>query len=72
MQTALEQHSLEHLISLGKLEVNSVNRILEQHKMYQDGNAASNTSTPPTPHSVTTPVDTASIFHPIGGTLPAT
>ena len=48
-QTALEQNSPEYLTSLTKLEVNSVNRLLEQSEMYHDRNTASNTSTPPTP-----------------------
>ena len=71
-QTALEQNSLEYLTSLAQLEVNSVNRILEQTEMYQDGNATSNMLTPPTPHNVTTPVTMASGFCPIGGTAPIT
>ena len=71
-QTALEQNSLEYLTSSAQLEVNSVNRMLEQSEMYHDGNATSNTLTPPTPWNITTPVTTASGFHPIGGTLPVT
>ena len=57
-QTALEQNSPEYLTSLVQLEVNSVNRIPDQHEMYQDENVASMMSTPPIPHSVTTPVTT--------------
>ena len=70
--TALEQNSPECLTSLAQFEVNSVNRILEQAEMYHDGSAASNVSTLPTPHNITTPVITASEFHPIGGTPPVT
>ena len=69
-QTALEQNSPKYLTSLAQLEVNSVNRMLEQSEMYHDGNATSNMSTPPTPQ--VTPVTMASGFHPIGGTPPVT
>ena len=71
-QAAFEQNSPEYLTSLAQLEVNSVNRILEQSEMYQDRNTVSNMLTLPTPHNVTTPVTTAAGFHPIGGTLPIT
>ena len=64
IQTALEHNSLEYLTLLAGLEVNSVNRILEQAVMYQDGKAMSNMSTSPTPHNVTTPVTTVSEFYP--------
>ena len=60
---------------LAWLEVNSVKRLLEQSEMYQDRNATSNTSTPPTPQGLITPLTVAKGFHPIGGTplvLPAT
>ena len=40
--------------------------------MYQDGNTTSNTLTPPIRQGTTTPVTTASGFHPIGGTPPVT
>ena len=36
--------------------------------MYQDGNTASNTLTPPAPQDITTPVTMTLGFHPIGGT----
>ena len=55
-QAALEQKSPEYLISLAQLEVNCVNRLLEQSEMYQDGNATSNTLTLPAPQDTTTPV----------------
>ena len=48
-QRALEQNSLEYLTSLAQLQVNSVNRLLEQNEMYHDGNAVSKTSNSPTP-----------------------
>ena len=67
-QADLEQNSLEYLMALAQLEVNSVNRLLEQSEMYQDRNAASNMSIPPIPQGTTTPVTTVSGFHPIGGT----
>ena len=38
--------------------------------MYHDGNAASNTSTPPTPQGYITPVTMAKAFYPIEKTLP--
>ena len=38
--------------------------------MYHDGNATSNTSTPPTPRGSITPVTMAKAFHPIEKTLP--
>ena len=38
-QTTLEQNSPEYLTLLAQLEVNSVNRLLEQSEMYHDGNA---------------------------------
>ena len=69
-QTALEQNSPEYLMSLAQLEVNSVNRLLEQSEMYHNGNAMSNTSTPPTPRGSITPVTTAKAFHPIEKTPP--
>ena len=69
-QTALEQNSPEYLMSLAQLEVNSVNRSLEQSEMYHDGNAASNTLTPPTPRGSITPVTMAKAFHAIEKTLP--
>ena len=50
---------------LAQLEVNSVNRLLEQSEMYLDGNATSNTLTPPTPRGSITPVTMAKAFHPI-------
>ena len=65
-QTALEQNNPEYLTSLAQLEVNSVNRILEQTEMYQDGNTTSNMLTLLTPCNVTAPVTMASGFHPIG------
>ena len=69
-QAALEQNSLEYLMSLAQLEVNSVNSLLEQSEMYQDGNTASNTLTPPMPQGSITPVTMAKGFHPIGRTPP--
>ena len=71
-QAALEQNSSEYLTALAQLEVNSVNRLLEQPEMYQEGNTTSNTLTLPAPQGTTTPVTTASGFHPIGGTPPVT
>ena len=55
---------------LAQLGFNSVSRLLGQNEMYLDGNAVSIMLTPPTPHSVTIPVNTTSGFHPIGGTPP--
>ena len=67
-QAALEQNSPEYLTALAQLEVNSVNRLLKQSEMYQDGIAVSNTLTPSIPQGTTSPVTTASGFCPIGGT----
>ena len=64
-QTALEQNSPEYLTSLAQLEVNSVNRLLEQSEMYHDENTASNTLTPPTPRGSITPVTMTKAFCPI-------
>ena len=50
--------------------MNSVNRLLEQSEMYHDGNAASNTSTLPTPRGNIIPVTMAKAFHPIEKMLP--
>ena len=61
-QTALEQNSPEYLMLLAQLEVNSVNRLLEQSGMYHDGKVASNTSTLPTPRVPITPVTTTTAF----------
>ena len=69
-QTTLEQNSLEYLTSLAQLEVNSVNRLLEQSEMYHNGNATSNTSTLPTSRVSITPVTMAKAFHPIDKMLP--
>ena len=57
-------------MSLAQLEVNSVNRLLEQSEMYHAGNTASNTLTPPTPRGSITPVTIAKSFHPIEKMLP--
>ena len=51
--------------SLAQLKVDSVNRLLDQPKMYHDGNAASNMSNLPTPRGSTTPVTIATAFCPI-------
>ena len=51
-------------MSLAQLEVNSVNRLLEQSEMHHNGNTTSNTSTPPIPKGSITPVATAKAFHP--------
>ena len=67
-QAALEQNSVEYLTALAQPEVNSVNRLLEHSEMYQYRNATSNTLTLPAPQGTTSPVTTASGFHPIGGT----
>ena len=69
-QSALEQTSPEDLMSLAQLKVDSVNRLLDQPKMYHDGNATSNTLNPPTPRGSTTPVTTDTAFHPIEKTPP--
>ena len=69
-QTALEQNSPEYLMSLAQLEVNSVNRSLEQSDMYHSRNTMSNTSTLPTPRGSITPLTTAKAFCPIEKTLP--
>ena len=55
---------------MAQLEVNSVNRLLEQSEMYQHGNATSNTLTPLIPQGTTTSVTMASGFFSIGGTTP--
>ena len=52
-------------MSLAQLEVDSVNRLLDQPEMYHDGNTASNTSSLPTPRGSTTPVTMAIDFCPI-------
>ena len=64
-QSALEQTSPEDLTSLAWLEVDSVNRLLDQPEMYHDGNATSNTSNLPTPRGSTTHVTMATFFCPI-------
>ena len=69
-QTALEQNSLEYLTSLAQLEVNSVNRLLEQSEMYHDRNATSNMLTLPMPRVSITPVTMAKAFCPIEKTPP--
>ena len=71
-QAALEQNSLEYLTSLAQLEVNFVNRLLEQSKMYHNGSTMSNMLTPPVLQDTTTPVTTTSGFCLIGGTPPVT
>ena len=48
-QTALEQNSPIHLMSLANHEVNSILKILEQPDMYADGNTMSSQSTHGTP-----------------------
>ena len=64
-QSALEQNSPEYLMLMAQLKVNSVNRLLDQSEMYNDGNAASNMSNPPTPKGSITPETMATAFHPI-------
>ena len=50
--------------------MNSVHRLFEQPEMYHDGNATSNTLTPPTPRGSITPVTMAKAFHSIGEMQP--
>ena len=50
-------------MSLARLQVNSVNRSLDQSGMYNDGNAMSNTSNPPTPKESITQETKATAFH---------
>ena len=64
-QSALDQNSPEYLMLLAQLEVNSVNRSLDQSEMYNDGNAASNMSNPATPVGSITQETTATAFCPI-------
>ena len=64
-QTTLEQNSPEYLMLLAQLEVNSVNRLLEQSEMYHNRNATLNTSTLPTPRGSITPVTMTKAFCPI-------
>ena len=56
------RNSPEYLTLLAWLEVNSVNRLLEQSEMYRDGNATSNMLTLPTPQNFITPVTMAKAF----------
>ena len=64
-QTALEHNSPEYLTSLAQLEVNSVNRLLEQSEMYHDGNTTSNMLDSPTLRGSITQVPTTTAFHPV-------
>ena len=59
----MEWTSPEDLMSHAQLEVDSVNRLLDQPKMYHNGIVTSNTSKLPTPRGSTTPVAMAKAFH---------